>query len=328
MVYYMSADLKYINHENYDSLQKSTKTIKTSSPDVKNRKLYFVNEDVEWLLTRYLWSGCTSVELRDKIMANAPELIRQIIRKRGLHTIYPGQDESSFNDLIQTAWIQIEKVLYKYRSSPHCRTCYNPDRPSDSLLYVAKNTEYGVKNMDEIVEICNGVCPHCGARILSSPIVDSKQGIFGGSETILYRGKSKVFNMWSQIATTVILAFAKKDARDRKNSNSYQAHLSTKIRPHTDVIARLLREARDVCKYHTEYDKILDSLEFLIYNDERPHDGLISKLAEHSGSSRVSVGNFMKFIRFRSLEFSDSPANKVNSEYKIGKDREEEEDEF
>lgn len=318
----MSADIDYI-----DALQKSTKKIKTSSPTEKNRKLYFINEDVEWLLTRYLWSGCTNVELRDRIMANAPELIRQIIRKRGLHTIYPGQDESSFNDLIQTAWIQIERVLYKYRSSPHCRTCYNPDRPGDSLLYVAKPTEYGVKNMDEIVEYTNGVCPHCNAMIRSTPIVHSSQGIFGGSETILYRGKSKVFNMWSQIATTVILAFAKKDARDRKNSQAYQSHLSAKIRPHTDIISRLIKEAREVCKFHSEYDKILDSLEYLIYNDERPHDGLISKLVVHSGASRVSVSNFMKFIRFRSLEFSDSPINKVN-EYKMGKDREEDEEEM
>jgi len=75
------------------------------------RKLYFINEKVEWDLTQYIWTGCTRIELRDSIMSHAAELIRQIIRKQGLHTIYPGQEESAFGDLLQTAWCQLERTL-------------------------------------------------------------------------------------------------------------------------------------------------------------------------------------------------------------------------
>lgn len=285
----------------------------TSSPE-KKRKLYFINEDVEWLLTQYIWTGCTEVTLRDKIMSNATELIRQIIRKQGLHTIYPGQEESAFGDLLQTAWVQIERVLYKYRSSPHCRVCFNPDRPSDSILYNAEPKEYGIKNFEEVIEMHGGTCPHCGATLTSSPIIWSNQGTYGGSDTILYRGKSKVFNMWSQIARTVILAFIKKEGRDRKNSNSYQSFLGNRTRPHSDIMERFLFEAREICKYHDDYGIVLNSLEWLISNDERPHDGIIGKLVEHSGMSRVTVTGFMKFVKLRSYEFTDSPINKSGSE--------------
>ena len=121
------------------------KTVQEQDPP--KRRLYFINEIVEWHLTQYIWTGCTKIELRDQIMSNATELIRQIIRKQGLHTIYPGQEDSAFGDLLQTAWVQIEKTLYKYRSRPHCRLCYNPDNPSKSLLYQPQDREYGIKTI-------------------------------------------------------------------------------------------------------------------------------------------------------------------------------------
>lgn len=104
-------------------------------PEKPKRSYYFINEIVEDQLRLYIWTGCTDVKLRDLVMSHATELIRQIIRKQRLHTIYPGQDDSAFGDLIQTAWSQIERTLYKFRARPHCRKCYNPDRPNDSLLY-------------------------------------------------------------------------------------------------------------------------------------------------------------------------------------------------
>ena len=79
-------------------------TIQVSDPTTLGKKLYFTNEVVEYNLALYNWSGCTSVQLRDEIMSHATELIRQIIRKQGLHTIYPGQEESAFGDLLQVAW--------------------------------------------------------------------------------------------------------------------------------------------------------------------------------------------------------------------------------
>lgn len=246
-------------------------------------------------------------------MSNATELIRQIIRKQGLHTIYPGQEESAFGDLLQTAWVQIEKTLYKYRGRPHCRSCYNPDRPSDSLLYEPAQREYGIKTMIEVIKMSR-TCSHCSTQLALTPHVEPVQDLYGGSTTILYRGMSKVFNMWSQIARTVILAYIKKEGRDRKNSTSYVSHLGNKSRPVSDVMVRFLSEASDLCKYNNDHLKIIEALDWLIHNDDRPHDGIIGKLVEKTGLSRSIVTGFVKLIKLRSFEFTDSPLNRGSND--------------
>lgn len=321
--------------------------------DKPKRVLYFINEVVEDLLRRYIWTGCTNVELRDSIMSHATELIRQIIRKQGLHTIYPGQDESSFGDLLQTAWVQIEKTLYKFRARPHCRSCFNPDRPNDSALYTPGEFEYGILNFSDLAKRGIKSCPKCSTKFKEYPIVKAEQDTFGGSDTILYRGNSKVFNMWSQIARTVILAHIKKECRDRKNSSVYRDHVTNKLRHRgpedaiitvhgpcrdgslfndstdhlvradnkdqkkiiqqniaislNDIIQRFLTEAREMCKYNKEYLQIIDALENLMHVDDDPANGMIGKLVDHSGLSRVTVTQFLRHIRLRSFEFSDSP---------------------
>lgn len=281
------------------------------------RKLYFINEIVEWQLTKYIWTGCTQIELRDQIMSHATELIRQIIRKQGLHTIYPGQEESAFGDLLQTAWVQIEKTLYKYRARPHCRVCYNPDHPAKSLLYTPDDREYGIKTMEEVVKMHKGrACPYCKSKLEILPIIEPVQDLYGGSEAILYRGMSKVFNMWSQIARTVILAYIKKEGRDRKNSQSYVSHLGSKSRPISDMMIRFLGEARQVCQYNEDHIQIIEALEWLLYNDDRPHDGTIGKLVERTGLSRAVVTGFIRLIKLRSFEFTDSPINRNITEPK------------
>lgn len=242
-------------------------------------------------------------------MSHATELIRQIIRKQGLHTIYPGQEESAFGDLLQTAWVQIERTLYKYRSRPHCRSCYNCDRPSESLLYKPAQYEYGIKTLDEVVEMY-GSCPHCGHELSSEPLVEPIQGLFGGSYTILYRGMSKVFNMWSQIARTVILAYIKKEGRDRRNSASYTSYLGNKQKPISDVMDRFLNEARTICRFNNDHMLIIEAIDELMRTDDRPHDGIIGKLVQATGLSRSTITNFMKIVRLRSFEFTDSPLNR------------------
>src|SRR5262249_8076552 len=161
-----------------------------------------------------IWTGCTSITLRDDIMAHASELIRQIIRKQGLHVIYPGQDDSSFMDLLQTAWIQIERTLYKFRARPHCRRCYRPERPDDSLLYVPGEREYGILTYSDMRARGIKECPKCQALVNDMPEVLACQDRYGGSLSVMFRGNSKVFNMWSQVARTVILAHIKKEGRD------------------------------------------------------------------------------------------------------------------
>ena len=276
------------------------------------KRLYFINEIVEWNLTKYIWTGCTDVVLRDAIMSNASELIRQIIRKQGLHMIYPGQEESSMGDLVNTAWCQVEKVLYKYKSRPHCRRCYSPERPNDSVLYNPEAREYSIIKLDTVVKKSKK-CKICALEFSSKPIIEPKQGLFGGSTTILYKGTSKVFNMWSQVARTVILAYIKKEGRDRKNSDAYMSHVGTKTKLQNDVMARFLNEARNVCSYNEEYLKIIDALDYLIKTDDKPHDGLVGKLIAKTNLSRFVVAGFLKIVKLRSTEFTDSPANKTST---------------
>ncbi len=281
------------------------------------RRLYFINEEVEWRLTLYIWTGCTNVNLRDNIMSHATELIRQIIRKQGLHVIYPGQEESAFGDLLQTAWVQIERTLYKYRARPHCRNCFNLERPSDSLLYQPGDCEYGIKTLAEVIERQDGrCCPQCHAPLAATPAVEPVQGRYGGSETILYRGMSKVFNMWSQVARTVILAYIKKEGRDRKNSGNYVTYLGHKNRPLSGIMERFLTEARELWRYHDDHLKIIEAIAWIAQNDDRPHDGIISKLVERTNLSRVTVTNFIHLTKLRSLELTDSNLNRNTNEHK------------
>lgn len=297
----------------------------SSNPDSteeKQRDYYFINEIVEDKLIRYNWTGCTDVELRDSVMSHAEELISQIIRKQGLQTIYMGHEETSFKDLIQVAWMQIERVLYKFRAKPHCRKCYNPVNPQLSLLYNSETSRYGIVTFKELANQNILHCHKCKTKLEPLPRVEPKQGTYGGSESVLYRGPSKVFNMWSQVARTVILAHIKKEGRDRKNSNPYkdyianrhrnrhELYISDHIDPNNEMVLRFLVEARDVCKYNDDYIKILDALEFLVKTDSKPHDSIMGKLIKHAGVSRITVTNFMKEIRLRSFEFTDSPINK------------------
>jgi len=282
-----------------------------------SKKLYFINEEVEWDLSQYIWTGCTDARLRNNVMIHASELIRQIIRKQGLHTIYPGQEESAFGDLMQVAWCQLERVIYKYRSRPHCRACFNPAHPSDSILYEPDKHEYGIICLYQVVAMYKE-CPKCGAKLKTGPAVAPSQGRYGGSESILYRGASKVFNMWSQVARTVILAYIKKEGRDRKNSGSYVNHLGTRHRQNSDAITRFFAELRQLWPYHDDYHNIIDNMEWLILNDDKPHDTMISKLIDKTGLSRNVIVNFLTLTKLRSAELSDSNLNRFNSsEFKI-----------
>lgn len=205
----------------------------------KPKNQYFDNELVEKLLTKYVSTGCTDVDLRDEIMSHAVELIRQIIRTHNLHNIYPGKDQSSFGDLFQVAWVQIEKTLYKFDHSP---------------------------------------------------------------------GHTKVFNMWSQVARTVMLAHIKREGRDRKNQGSYTTHLNTRHSIRPAALERFFAEAKEICKYNDEHLEIIRHLEELYDFDEKAAEGLIGKLIKKSGKSRQKVHAFLEFIRMRNVDFSDSPS--------------------
>jgi hypothetical protein len=169
------------------------------TPDLaeSKKKYYFCNELVEFKMTKYLWSGCTNVQMRDSVMEHANELITQLIRKQRLFVIYNGHDPSSFSELVHVAYMQIERTLYKYRARPHCRACFSYDRPNGSILYNPSRFEFGILKPYQLIKSMDQ-CPYCGAdlKIGIDNIIEPQQGLYGGTDAILYRGLSKVFNMW------------------------------------------------------------------------------------------------------------------------------------
>lgn len=209
---------------------------------------YFDNAKVEKLLVEYHKTGCTDIRLRDEIMTHAHDLIINIIRTHNLHVIYGGNEESSFYDLYQTAWAQIESVLYKFDNSP---------------------------------------------------------------------GHSKLFNLWSQVARTVLLAAIKKDSRDKKNAESYRYYLDDQAIKRPTQFNRFMLEARELCKYSDDNTTLLNVLEELYKIDQKPYEGLISKLARKSKMSRTKILKFMRLLRLMGAEFTDSPLGEMEHQEKI-----------
>lgn len=239
--------------------------IEFTAPARKNPNLpknyYFDNDYVEELLAKYVWGGCVDVKLRDEIMINASELIRQIIRTHKLHLLTNGKEGTAFGDLYQIAWVQVESSLYKF---------------------------------------------------------DFRSG------------HTKVFNMWSQVSKTVMLAHIKKESRDKRNGGAYKEHLDSRDTSLNYQFERFIEEAKGICKYDDDHLKIITVLEDLACNDSKPYDGLIEKLTKKSGLSRAVVSNFLRMIRLRSFEFSDSPVNnqpaQVENKYRVNHHNYESED--
>lgn len=135
-------------------------------------------------------------------------------------------------------------------------------------------------------------------------------------ESALYKfnndpGHPKVFNLWSQIARTAILAAIKKDNRDKKNSEGYRYYLDERAIKRSAKFDRFVKEAKDVCKYCDDFMKIINALETLYLHDPKPHEGLIGKLTKLSGMSRAKIIKFIKILRLMSFEFTDSPIGEI-----------------
>ena len=131
-------------------------------------------------------------------------------------------------------------------------------------------------------------------------------------------GHTKVFNMWSQIAKTVILAHIKREMRDKKNYGSYKNHQISHHKPGNAVFERFVNEAKAMAQYDIDGLSIVAALEKLYEKDEKPSDGLIGKLVKLSGLSRQRVVSFLKQLRLRSFEFTDSPLNQERSQLSRG----------
>ncbi len=106
-----------------------------------------------------------------------------------------------------------------------------------------------------------------------------------------------------------MLAHIKKESRDRRGKNALETHILTKPINKPVFVDRFIKEAREVCKYNDEYLELIDHIEEIYSADDRAYEGLIGKLIKKSGRSRQRIHNFLTFVRFRSVEFTDSPMN-------------------
>lgn len=113
----------------------------------------------------------------------------------------------------------------------------------------------------------------------------------------------------SQVSKTVMLAYIKKESRDKRNYGAYKEHLDYKHKPADFKMERFLKQAREVCQFNDVHQSIIDALEDLVAQDDKPYDGLIDKLVKKSGMSRSKVSSFLRIIRLRSHDFSDAPMN-------------------
>jgi hypothetical protein len=117
-------------------------------PKVRPKNHYFDNDLVQEILKRYVARGCVDIELRDEIMHHAEELIRQVIRAHNFEHIFPNRDSSSALELFQVAYVQIEKVLYKYDPQPGSPKLFNLwCINNDSLIF----SEDGIKSIKDVI---------------------------------------------------------------------------------------------------------------------------------------------------------------------------------
>lgn len=127
-------------------------------------------------------------------------------------------------------------------------------------------------------------------------------------------GHPKIFNLWSQIAKTVMLAHIKRESRDGKNFESLRSHVSNKPTRKPVLMERFINEAKEVCQFNDEHLLLLDHLIKIYKMDPNPSDGIVGKLTEQSGMPRAKVLQFFMALRLRSHEFTDSPTNDDSAE--------------
>jgi hypothetical protein len=231
-------------------------------------------------------------------MDHANELITQLIRKQRLFVIYNGHDPSSFAELVHVAYMQIERTLYKYRARPHCRACFSYDRPNSSVLYNPSRFEFGIVKPYKLVQMIDK-CPHCGADLTVGidNIVEPQQGLYGGTDAICYRGLSKVFNLWSQVSRTVILAYVKKDTRDTRNGDNYTIHINKKPdQNNNEQFVRALIEAKNEIWFNGEYCDVINSL-IELSSESDSDKNLKRKLMEMSGKNKRVVEDSLSVLR-------------------------------
>jgi hypothetical protein len=202
---------------------------------------YFDNTLVENMVREYVLDGAINIDLRNKIMAHAIELIENVIRVNNFINIMNNPDQTSIDELKSIAWQAIEMSLYKFNAT----------------------NEYKLKNNRKIKGQCieeleDRIFVECHDK----QIYEIKKCLIKSVK----RFHTKIFAFWSQVAKTCILAHIKKDKRDKRNKKHYTEHLLIRnktIRKYDIKISEFIDEAKKIFMDSTSH-KILDSL-FQIY---------------------------------------------------------------
>ena len=301
---------------------------------------YFDNSAVEALLHEYCMGACTSLELRDKVMEAALPLIKNIIYSQGYHKVRFHDGEAEFNDLVMAGWIAIESMLYKYQANAHCGNCYNPSNLKLSLL----TTEYIFE--DELKKLFPR-CPHCGLTITK----------------IIYRGKSKLFSLWTQVAMTSILGYIKSNSKDYRRKEAYEEHLDV-VPISQENITKFVEDVKELFPTDLEYHKIAEAIltldlkpchepkylkqykwlskqtdpkyqkqlkwlskscsTYKNYN-KNSIDNIINNIQEKTGIDADIIDSFFQEIKEHKLEFNFNKKQETIGDY-IVKDREDRDD--
>jgi len=113
--------------------------------------------------------------------------------------------------------------------------------------------------------------------------------------------------MWSQIAKTRILAYLKKEKRDKKNMPSYRDFCVRRQKTKSRTIEEFelfIDELMQFFQYDDDLLELTEAMKRLWLKDDKSHDALKTKLKNESGKDINTINQFLKVIRLHRDEFS------------------------
>jgi hypothetical protein len=129
-------------------------------------------------------------------------------------------------------------------------------------------------------------------------------------------GSPKVFNLWSQVAKTRILAYLKKEKRDKKNMPAYKDYVVRKYKTKSksiDEFSSFLEEISNFFEYDENYKELCLILKRIWETDPKPYDGLKNKLVQISKKDPIIINQFLKLLKLHRDEFTIN--NKKDHEF-------------
>lgn len=118
-------------------------------------------------------------------------------------------------------------------------------------------------------------------------------------------GHTKLFNMWTSIAHTVMLAEIKKDSKDRISYTKYLDHSLATFRDKSVQLEHFFSQAKEMFKFDDMAIALIDAIEKMYDTDPEPWNGIKTKLCKITGFKRPEVTKFLGEIRNLAFQFDD-----------------------